>query len=133
MKPETATFIDQAAIMLGRAAVMLTVGLNEDAGRAAYLAAFHVAQAYIFERTDRVSKTHRGVQAEFFRLTKDDARCDEMLRRFLSQAYEYKSIADYFSGSSATVSPEDAADAVSTANMFVAHFSALVDVAGPGH
>ena len=27
---------------------MLTVSLNEDAARAAYLASFHVAQAYIF-------------------------------------------------------------------------------------
>jgi uncharacterized protein (UPF0332 family) len=133
MKPESATFIDQAAIMLERARVMLTVDLNEDAGRAAYLAAFHVAQAFIFERTDRVSKTHRGVQAEFFRLTKDDPRCDQTLRRFLSQAYEYKSIADYFSGSSATVSPEDASDAVATARVFIAHFSALVDVADPGY
>ena len=48
MKPESATFIDQAAIMLERARVMLTVDLNEDAGRAAYLAAFHIAQAFIF-------------------------------------------------------------------------------------
>ena len=95
MKPESATFIDQAAIMLERARVMLTVDLNEDAGRAAYLAAFHIAQAFIFERTDRVSKTHRGVQAEFFRLTKDDARCDQTLRRFLSQSLSGKSFKDY--------------------------------------
>ena len=32
---------------------MLKAGLNEDAARAAYLASFHVAQAYIFERTDK--------------------------------------------------------------------------------
>lgn len=129
MKPKSATFTEQAAIMLERAVVMLTVGLNKDAGRAAYPASFHAAQAYIFERTDRVSKIHRGGQAEFFRLTKDDGRGDQSLRRFLSQAYEYKSIADYFSGSSATVSPEEA---VETAKLFVAHFSALVDVADPG-
>ena len=45
MKPESAKFIDQANIVLARADLMLTVNLNEDAARAAYLASFHVAQA----------------------------------------------------------------------------------------
>ena len=62
MKPEAAKFIDQANIVLARADLMLTVSLNEDAARAAYLASFHVAQAYIFERTGKTSKSHRGVQ-----------------------------------------------------------------------
>ncbi len=73
---------------------MLTVGLNEDAARAAYLACFHVAQAYLFERTDRTPKSHKGVQMEFFRLVREDARADGDLRRFLSQSYEFKSVAD---------------------------------------
>ena len=66
MKPESAKFVEQANIVLARADVMLDVGLNEDAARAAYLASFHVAQGYIFERSDRISKTHHGVQREFF-------------------------------------------------------------------
>jgi hypothetical protein len=44
---------------------MLSVGLNEDAAREAYLASFHMAQAYISERTDKTLKTHSGVHREF--------------------------------------------------------------------
>jgi uncharacterized protein (UPF0332 family) len=96
MKAESAAFLDQAGVMLGRAERMLLAGLNEDAARAAYLACFHLAKAYIFfERTGRASKTHHGVQAQFFRLTRDDTRADHELRRFLSQSYEFKSVADY--------------------------------------
>lgn len=55
MKPESDRFIDQANIIIGRADLMLTVGLNEDAARSAYLACFHIAQAYIFERTGKTT------------------------------------------------------------------------------
>jgi len=72
MKAESAAFVKQAGIVLARAEIMLHAGLNEDAARAAYMAGFHVAQATIFERTDKTSKSHKGVQTEFFRLTKDD-------------------------------------------------------------
>ncbi len=129
MKPEAAKFIDQANIVLARADLMLTVSLNEDAARAAYLASFHVAQAYIFERTGKTSKTHRGVQTEFFRLTKDDARVDPVLRRFLSQSYEFKSVADYLTGDEAVTSAAEAAEAVANSKRFVAHFAALVPLA----
>ena len=47
MKAEAAAFLDQADIVLVRADRMLSVGLNEDAARTAYLACFHVAQAHI--------------------------------------------------------------------------------------
>jgi hypothetical protein len=36
---------------------MIADALNDDAGRAAYLAAFHATQALIFERTGKVFKT----------------------------------------------------------------------------
>ena len=35
------------------------------AAREAYLAVFHAAEAYIFEQTGKVSKTHRGFRSEF--------------------------------------------------------------------
>ena len=128
MKPESARFVEQANIVLTRADIMLTVGLNEDAAREAYLASFHVAHAYIFERTDKTSRSHHGVQTEFFRLTKDDPRVDQDLRRFLSQSYEFKSVADYFSGPNPVTSPEEAAEAIETAKRFVAHFTQLVPI-----
>jgi uncharacterized protein (UPF0332 family) len=58
--------------LLSDAEIMLDAGLNEAAGRTAYLAGFHMAQAPIFERLGKVFKSHNGVQTEFLRLTKDD-------------------------------------------------------------
>jgi uncharacterized protein (UPF0332 family) len=110
---------------------MLHVNLNEDAARAAYLACFHVAQAYIFERTSQTPKSHKGVHAEFFRLAKGDTRADDELRRFLSQSYEFKSVADYWTGPDAVTSAEDAVAAVEMAKRFVSHFAGLA-VPGSG-
>ncbi len=129
MKAGSATFVEHAHVVLARAGVMLTAGLNEDAARAAHMASFHVAQAYIFERTDIVSKSHKGVQIEFFRLSQIDPRVDQDLRKFISRSYEFKSIADYFSSADATISPQQATEALATAKRFVAHFSELADLA----
>jgi uncharacterized protein (UPF0332 family) len=65
LKPETGQFLETAMDRLARGRRMLTAELIEDSGRAAYLTAFHTAQALIFERTDHRLKTHRGVQSEF--------------------------------------------------------------------
>ncbi len=54
---------------------MLGVDLTNAAGRTAYLAGFHAAQALIFEIYSRVFKTHTGVRTEFARLVKDDSAC----------------------------------------------------------
>src|SRR5260370_15670625 len=63
---------------------MMGVGLTDDAGRAAYLAGLHAAQAFMFETTGSVFKRHSGVQREFSQLVKDDPRVDASLRTFLS-------------------------------------------------
>ncbi len=115
MTPEAALFIQRANTVLDRAAVMLKAGLNEDAARPAYLAS----------RTGKTSKTHQGVRREFFRLTKDASRTDPELRRFLAQSYEFKAVADYFSGPNPVVAPDEAEDAIATARRFVEHFSVL--------
>ena len=132
MKIQSAAFLDQADVMLTRAERMLSVGLNEEAARAAYLACFHVAQAYIFERTGSASKTHRGVQTEFFRLSRDEARADHALRRFLSGSYEFKSVADYGVGPDAVISAQEAAGAITTAKRFVGHFRSLIAIPNRG-
>jgi uncharacterized protein (UPF0332 family) len=98
---------------------MLAAGLNDDAGRAAYLAAFHAAQAIIFERTGKVLKSHKGVNVEFL-LTKHEPRFTPEQRRFLSRAYELKAVADYDSGPIAQVSSEQAGDAIEAARIFIA-------------
>jgi uncharacterized protein (UPF0332 family) len=117
--PEAGRFLQKAEKHLERGHTMLGVGLDEDAGRAAYLAAFHAAQALIFERTSKVHKTHRGVQTEFLRLTKDDLGFPSDQRIFLSKAYNLKAIADYETGPGSEISGEKAIAAVEGAHRFI--------------
>ena len=106
--------------------MMLEVGLYEHAGRTAYLAGYHAAQAVLFEKTEKIFKTHKGVQAEFSRLVKDDPRFGRELRSFLGRTYELKTIADYEVGSAPQVTAEQAAEAIAAARMFVARLVELV-------
>jgi uncharacterized protein (UPF0332 family) len=124
--PEASRFLDKAQKLLADAAIMLSANLDDAAGRTAYLAGFHAAQAFIFERVGRVMKTHNGVQTEFLRLTKDNPRLDPKLRVFLSQTYNLKAIADYETGPGADVSPERALEAVEAGKRFVARMADLV-------
>ena len=120
MTPEAERFLQNADDHLKRGQTMLTTGLDEDAGRAAYLAAFHAAQAVIFERTGRVLRSHKGVQMEFLRLTKNDLRFTPDQRKFLSRSYDYKAVADYDTGPITEVSRQQAVDAMEAARQFVA-------------
>ena len=83
MKPETALFLEKSRELLVEAEKMLGIDLNEAAGRTAYLAGFHAAQALLFETHGRVFKKHSTVQGEFGRLMKDEPRFDVTLRTFL--------------------------------------------------
>ena len=119
MKPQAAAFLEKSHDLLERADKMLAVGLNEDAGRTAYLAGLHAAQAILFETHGRVFKKHATVQSEFGRLTKDDPRFDAELRTFLGRAYNLKAIADYETGPGSRVSADSASAALRTAHRFV--------------
>lgn len=105
---------------------MLDIGLDEAAGRTAYLAAFNAAQALISEHTGRSAKTHKGVSSEFHRITAGHSRFDAELRAFLSSAYSLKSIADYEIGPGAFIPHEVAAAAISTGKRFVGVISAML-------
>jgi len=72
--PEAKEHFDKARQCLIRARTILDAGVGEDAGRNAYLAAFHAAQALIAERTGKDAKTHRGVHTQFARLTRHEPR-----------------------------------------------------------
>jgi uncharacterized protein (UPF0332 family) len=61
MMEAAARFLAKARRLLRQAEVVASVGENEAAGRAAYLAGYHAAQALIFERDGKVLKTHNGV------------------------------------------------------------------------
>jgi uncharacterized protein (UPF0332 family) len=130
MNPETAESIAYAQKLLGDAFKMLDGGLPGHAARTAYLACFHAARAYSFERSGQVAKTHKGVQSEFYRLSKDDGRVDPDLRAFLARAYAYKATADYETGPEDSTTPEDARDAVETAERFVTEFARLTPGSG---
>jgi uncharacterized protein (UPF0332 family) len=99
---------------------MLRVGLNEAAGRNAYLASFHAVQAFLFDSLGKVLKSHHGVQAEFLRTTREDKSIDGDMRAFLSRAYNLKAIADYETGPGSEISRERAAVAVEAGKRFVA-------------
>jgi len=72
VKSEAHRYLDKARQSLAHARAILAIELGEEAGRAAYLGAFHAAQALIFERTNRAAKTHRGVHGQFLRLVADE-------------------------------------------------------------
>lgn len=119
MKPQAAAFLEKARELLGEAETMLGVDLTDAAGRTAYLAGFHAAQALIFETHGRVFKKHATVQGEFGRLVKDDPRIDMELRAFLGRSYQLKAIADYETGPGSKVSAETARTTLQTARRFV--------------
>lgn len=109
MTPEAAGHLDKARQFLADARTILAAGVAGDAGRDAYLAAFHAAQALICERTGRAAKTHRGTHVQFARLTRDEPRLDPDLRRFLPQSYDIKAVADYETGPGAVIQDKEGA------------------------
>lgn len=119
MTPEAKEHFDKARQCLIRARAILAAGIGEDAGRNAYLAAFHAAQALIAERTGKYAKTHKGVHAQFARLTRNEPRFDPELRQFLARAYDIKSVADYGLGADTEVPLDRAGAAIDTAARFV--------------
>src|SRR5260370_26271865 len=94
---------------------MMGVGFTDDAGRAAYLAGLHAAQAFIFETTGRVFKRHSGVQREFSRLVKDDPRVDTGFRALLSRTSQLKATANYLTRPGSHVPAETAPQPIPTA------------------
>jgi uncharacterized protein (UPF0332 family) len=92
MKPETADRLTKAQECLDGAKQIAALPLPQVAAREAYLAAFHAAEAYIFEQTGRTVKTHRGLRATLSRLARDEPRIAPEYLTFLARAYELKSM-----------------------------------------
>jgi uncharacterized protein (UPF0332 family) len=97
MKPETAHCLTKARECLDGTKQIAGLPLPQVAAREAYLAAFHAAEAYIFEQTGRTVKTHRGLRTTFSRLVRNEPRIAPDLT-FGARAYELKSIADHSVG-----------------------------------
>ena len=122
MTPVAADLIRKARTSLEQAEIILKAGVPMVAGRQAYMAAFHAAQALIHDRDGKVPKTHSGVQQQFARLALADAALGETLGRFLSRAYDYKDIADYRTDRAVTAT--EAGDVIAKAKDFVARIEA---------
>jgi uncharacterized protein (UPF0332 family) len=126
MTPEAAAFLAKAQKLLDRAPALLQQGFTDDAGRTAYFAGYHAAQALLFEKRGRSPKTHSGVQAEFARLAKAEPKIDRELRAFLGRAYNLKAIADYETGSGSNVTRAQATETIEAARRFVATLEQLL-------
>ncbi|HEX6442238.1 MAG TPA: HEPN domain-containing protein, partial [Stellaceae bacterium] len=125
--PETREHLDKAREHLAKARTFLdVVNYPDEAGRAAYLAAFHAAQALISERTGRIARTHAGVHSQFNLLTKGDPQIDAELRHFLSDGFDLKTVSDYQVGPEAQVAPEDARAAIATAARLIECVTAIL-------
>jgi uncharacterized protein (UPF0332 family) len=125
--PETQEHLDKAREYLAKARNLLDVmHYADEAGRAAYLAGFHAAEALISERTGKVAHTHDGVNSQFNLLTRGDARVGDELRAFLGRTYNLKALADYETGPGSVVTPERAEEALAVALRFVEVVAALL-------
>lgn len=130
MKAETADYLAKASAALAGARQIATLPLPHVAAREAYIAVFHAAEAYIFEQTGKVAKTHRGVRSEFARLAQAEPRIGRDLMTFLATAYQFKTQADYAIGSAvAPISVAEAASALATTARFI---DTIVHLLQPG-
>ena len=125
MTPESSELLGKARDCLARARIILAAGVGEDAGRDAYLAGFHAAQAIIRARTGRTAKTHRGVHRLLSQLARGEPQLAD-LALFLSQAYNLKSVADYELGPSAGVPLDRASEAIDRATQLVEQIAAIL-------
>jgi uncharacterized protein (UPF0332 family) len=123
--PEIGELLDKARDCLARARIILAAGVGEDAGRDAYLAGFHAAQAVIRTRTRRTAKTHRGVHRLLSQLARNEPELAD-LALFLSQAYNLKAVADYELGPGAGVPLDRASSAIDRAAQLIDQIAALL-------
>ena len=119
MKPQTADYLDSADQTLLDARRILGIDIPRQAARLAYYAQFHAAQALIFERTNKIAKTHKGVDRQFHKLAKAEPTLPSELAGQLSAAYYYKDVADYDTGTAAPITPTEARG-IATAERLVA-------------
>lgn len=125
-QPETVAYLAKAQQILKEARIVAANDLAEAAGRAAYLAAYHAAEAFIFERTGKAAKSHNGVRSEFARLAREEPSVDRRFVAFLARAYNLKASADYAIGDDARVSLSEAEQAIESAEQFVEAVSCLL-------
>jgi len=128
VKQEVVQSLATARRHLSDAKAILGLQITGVAAQQAYLAAFHAAEAFIFDRAGHGTKTHSGLRATFSRLAKDEPRISPTFMAFLARAYDLKSQADYATAPDANISREDAASAIDTAEQMI---DAIAGLLGP--
>ena len=118
MTPEIERELATARYHLSAAKAIIGLDLAGVAAREAYIAAYHAAEAFIQTRTGSLAKTHRGVRSVFARLAQAEPRLDPAFSRFLANAYEVKSVADY-GGEPEGVSSDAARAIIDTAERMI--------------
>lgn len=126
MKPECAAYIDKARSQLESARNLARDGYANEAGRAAYLAAFNAAQAYIYDHTGKAAKTHAGVRSQFAQLGTLEPSIGAEMTTFLSDAFNMKKIADYELGPDSLLPMDRVVAAITKATAFVDRLSELL-------
>ena len=121
---EAAGHLTKARETIGFARYALAGGYINEAGRSAYMAAYHAALALITARTQRSPKTHSGVRSEFARLAQAERRINRGQVSLLGWAYELKSAADY--GQEPVASPEHAERAINEAAHMIETIAELI-------
>ncbi|WP_158258314.1 HEPN domain-containing protein [Rhodopila globiformis] len=72
MKAGTADYLARAEECLDAARRIIDIQLPAVAAKEAYLAAYHAAQAFVFDASGKVAKTHSGMRTLFARAAMDD-------------------------------------------------------------
>lgn len=126
MKERVSKHIEKAKSSLVKAQAILEIELFDDAGRSAYIAAFHAALAFIAQRSDKTPKTHNGTRSVFADLARQEPVIDRMYTAFLAESYKLKTCADYLGDSDGFVTLVEAQEAIKTAERFVALIESLV-------
>jgi uncharacterized protein (UPF0332 family) len=129
LTPESAQELAAARRHLSDAKAIIGLDIAHVAAREAYLAAYHAAQAILHDRTGNFAKTHRGLRSEFARLARAEPRLDPAFSRFLANAYEVKSVADYGTEPE-SVSTEAAKEVIDTAERMIDAIASVLVPAG---
>jgi uncharacterized protein (UPF0332 family) len=127
VKPEARDYLAAARQDLSEARQIIAIALAKVGARSAYYAVFHSAEAFIFEKTGKAAKTHRGVRTEFARLTKDDPRIAKTMTEFLAKAYRYKELGDYVVDPDAIVTMAQVKSAIAGAADFLDCIEAVLN------
>ena len=118
MKQETIDQLAAADVAMAKAAFMLKGPYVDEAGRHAYYAMFHAANALIVERGFKPPKTHRGLHQLFARATQTEPALVSLVA-LLGDSYSFKWDADYGPANS-TITIAEAQHAIADATRFIA-------------